>query len=315
MYEKIVTVTRKTALAHLLERWGSRGQARYAVERSGGDFDEYQREDDTYRRALAAHDRAIDRFGVKRQALDRTLVPTYLFSPHDVVVTIGQDGLVANVAKYVGAQPVIAVNPDPERIDGVLLPFTINQLPGTLARTLEGRARTRAVTLAEARLSDGQRLLAFNDLFVGARTHVSARYTLTLGARREPQSSSGVLVSTGAGSTGWLSSMFTMAAGLAAFAAGQDAAAIAASAAAPPKLSWDDRRLAYVVREPFLSKTSRATLIAGLLPAGAELEIESHMPHGGVIFSDGVEADALAFPSGERVRITAAAQHTQLVVA
>lgn len=306
VFEKLVTVTRKTALAQLLERWGSRGQARYAIERSGGDFGEYQREDDAYRRALAALDRILDRFRLKRQSLDRALVPTYLFAPHDLVIAIGQDGLVANVAKYVGAQPVIAINPDPERIDGVLLPFSITQVPVAIARTLDGRARTRAVTLAEARLSDGQRLLAFNDLFIGARSHVSARYTLALGETREQQSSSGVLVATGAGSTGWLSSMFTMAAGLAALSGG--------SVAPPPPLPWDDRRLAYVVREPFVSKTSRATLVAGLLPAGLELQLESHMPSGGVIFSDGVEADALTFASGERVRISAAAQHTHLVV-
>ena len=306
MFEKLVVVTRKTRLAHLLERWGSRGQARYALERSGGDFDDYQREDDTYRRAAAALDRSLERLGLKQQRLERALVPTYLFAPQDLIVTVGQDGLVANVAKYVGAQPVVAVNPDPARHDGVLLPWSVAQAPVAVARAVAGRARLQAVTLAEARLSDGQRLLAFNDLFIGARSHVSARYTLSVGDAREAQSSSGVLVSTGAGSTGWLSSMFTMAAGLAAFAGGTVGAA--------PKLGWDDPRLAYVVREPFVSKTSRATLVAGLLAEGSELVLESQMPAGGVIFSDGVEADALTFTSGAVVKVGAARQRTRLVV-
>ena len=52
-----------------------------------------------------------------------------------------------------------------------------------------------------ARLNDGQRLLAFNDFLIGHRTHVSARYRLTWHGRTETQSSSGILVSTGAGST------------------------------------------------------------------------------------------------------------------
>jgi hypothetical protein len=39
------------------------------------------------------------------------------------------------------------------------------------------------------------------------------------------------------------------------------------------------------------------------------------MPSGGVIFSDGIEADALAFDSGALATISAAAQRTQLVVA
>jgi hypothetical protein len=142
-----------------------------------------------------------------------------------------------------------------------------------VTRVLTGKARTRGVTLAEARLGDGQRLLGMNDLFIGARSHVSARYALEVGDRREVQSSSGVLVATGAGSTGWLSSMFAMASGLAAFTGG--------SVGAAPRLGWDDPRLAYVVREPFASKSSQATIVAGLLAAGASLTIESHMPDGG----------------------------------
>ncbi len=307
MFDKLVLVTRKTRLAQLLERWGSRGQARYAIERQGGDFADYQREDDAYRRALATVDRTLDGLGLKQQRLDREVVPTYLFAPSDLVMTVGQDGLVANVAKYVGAQPVVAVNPDPARFDGVLLPFAAHQARGAVARVLDGRARSRAVTLAEARLGDGQRLLAFNDLFVGARSHVSARYAIAVDGPPEVQSSSGVLIATGAGSTGWLSSMFAMARGLAAFAGG--------SVGAAPTLAWDDPRLAYVVREPFASRSTAATVVAGLLGPGATLTIESHMPDGGVIFSDGVERDALAFPSGARVTIGAAAQRTHLVVA
>jgi hypothetical protein len=165
----------------------------------------------------------------------------------------------------------------------------------------------QAITLAEARLSDGQRLLGFNDLFIGARSHVSARYRLEAGGKREAQSSSGVLVSTGAGSTGWLSSVFNMAAGLAAFTGG--------TAGAPPRLTWEDPRLVYVVREPYASRHSQATMVAGVLQAGQRLTVESLMPSGGVIFSDGVEADALAFNSGVVATIGAAAQRTRLVVA
>ena len=227
----------------------------------------------------------------------------------DVVVTIGQDGLVANVAKYVGAQPLVPVNPDPERFDGQLLPFGVAQARAAVARVLDGTARRRPVTLAEVRLDDGQRLLAFNDLFIGARSHVSARYAIGTGgdAALEAQSSSGVIVSTGAGSTGWLSSVFNMAAAVAAFTGG--------TAGTPPTLAWDDPRLVYVVREPFVSKHSRAGVVAGLIAPGASLTIRSQMPTDGVIFSDGVEADALAFGSGAVAHIGAAAQRTQLVVA
>jgi NAD kinase len=304
MLEKIVIVTRKTRLEGLIERFNSRAQAKFYLEHSGGDFADYEREDATYRRAVETVRRTLD-LGLKVQAVDRSLVPTMMFTEHDLIVAVGQDGLVANAAKYVGAQPIVAVNPDPERFDGVLLRYAPAQARAAAVSVLEGRARMREVTLAEAALEDGQRLLAFNDLFIGARTHVSARYRIGFGGAAEPHSSSGVLVSTGAGSTGWLSSVFAMSGAVARFGGGQAGRAFL--------LEWEDPRLVFVVREPYVSRHSRAGIVAGMIEPRGELVIESQMPSGGVIFSDGVEADALEFNSGARARIRAAAQKTHLV--
>ncbi|HUQ02905.1 MAG TPA: hypothetical protein VM261_10440 [Kofleriaceae bacterium] len=311
-YDKVVLVTRKTRLQQLVERFNSKGQARFYIEHAGGDFADYAAEDEAYARSLDGLHRALD-LGLRVQTLERAIVPTFLFAPSDLVVTVGQDGLVANVAKYAGAQPIVAVNPDPARFDGVLLPFRTDGARAAVARVLDGKARTRDVTLAEARLADGQRLLGFNDLFIGAKSHVSARYSLRLGRndgsagdQPEEQSSSGVLVSTGAGSTGWLSSVFNMAAAVAAFTGG--------TAGTPPALAWEDPRLCYIVREPFASRQSGIRLAAGVIAPGESLTLESHMPQGGVIFSDGVQADALAFDSGATATIAAAAQRTRLVV-
>jgi len=305
MFEKIVLVTRKTRLEGLLERFGTRGQAKFYLEHSGGDFAEYEREDAAYRRSLETIRRGIE-LGLKIQVLERFLVPTYLFTEGDIVVTAGQDGVVANTAKYVGGQPIVAANPDPERFDGILLPFKPEEVRGAVTRLLEGKARTSEVTLAAVSLNDGQRLLAFNDFYLGSRTHVSSRYQIAYRKAVEPHSSSGVIVSTGAGSTGWLSSVFNMAAGVASFTGGRPGTAL--------RLAWKDPRMAFVVREPFASRHSRIGIVAGLLEPGEELRIESRMPSGGVVFSDGIESDALDFNSGAVAKIAAASQRARLVV-
>ena len=159
----------------------------------------------------------------------------------------------------------------------------------------------RDVSLARATLHDGQTLLAFNDFFLGAKSHVSARYQLRVGHRSEEQSSSGILVSTGAGSTGWMSSVFNMAHGVAGFVGTQMSQRIR-------KMKWEDRSLLWAVREPFISQTSRAGLVMGSITEGEELVVESLMPSGGVIFSDGVESDFLEFNGGTIARLTVAAQ-------
>lgn len=305
MFKKIVIVTRRTRLQELVERFNTHSQAKFYIEHSGGDFADYEREDDAYQTALDLVRRSLD-FELPHQVVDRALVPTYKFQKDDVVVTLGQDGLVANTAKYAGAQPIVAVNPEPSRFDGILLPFLPDQARTAVGQVLDAKAAFREVTLADATLNDGQRLLAFNDLFLGARSHVSALYRIVSGKRSETQSSSGVLVSTGAGSTGWISSVFNMASGVTSFCGGRPVTGI--------RMPWEDRRLLYVVREPFISRHSQAGIVAGMLEAGEELVLESLMPSGGAIFSDGMEADFLQFNSGAIVRVRAAEQRAHLVV-
>ena len=305
MFKKLVIVIRKTRLQELIERFNTRSQAKFYIEHAGGDFSDYEREDNAYRRALSLLRVDLD-FGLPQQLLDRALLPTFEFRDEDVIVALGQDGLVANTAKYAGCQPIVAVNPEPTRFDGILLPFRASEAKTAVAKVIDGRAAIREITLAEVQLNDGQRLLAFNDLFIGAHSHISAQYRIEHKKRSEIQSSSGVLVSTGAGSSGWMSSVFNMAAGVARFCGGTLGGAV--------RLPWEDRHLLYVVREPFVSRHSQASIVAGMLEQGEELILESFMPTAGVIFSDGIESDFLQFNSGSVARLHAAAQKARLVI-
>ena len=304
---KIVLVTRKTRLEDLVERFNTREQARFYIEHSGGDFSFYVQEHDTYIAGLQELRQGLQTLG-KLQVIERAFLPNYLFAPQDVVVTIGIDGLVVNTAKYLDGQALVAVNPDPDHIDGVLLPFTVKQALPAVRKVLMGQAQVRLVRMAETRLNDGQRLLAFNDLFIGVRTHVSARYAIRYSGRQERHSSSGIIVSTGVGSTGWLSSLFNMAEGMNA-QFGQETVVLER-----PRLTWDTQQLVFVVREPFVSKTSQAGIICGVVDADRPLVIESHIPSGGVIFSDGVEADFLEFNAGAMAEIRLAERPARLVI-
>jgi NAD kinase len=303
-FEKIVLVTRKTRLQELIERFNTEAQARFYIEHAGGDFSSYVDEHETYQRALDSARRSID-VGLKLQILERGFLPTYLFAHTDIIVTLGQDGLVANTAKYVHGQPILAVNPDPKRFDGILLPVSVTQLHRVLELALARKTKVHSITMAQATLKDGQRLLAFNDLFIGARSHISARYRIRYKEKSEDQSSSGIIVSTGAGSSGWISSVFNEVSAVCSFLGGKPTS--------PIQLNWEDQQLLFVVREPFLSRQSQAGIAAGMLSSSASLNIESQMPASGIIFSDGVEADGLDFNSGAIVTIGLASERANLV--
>ena len=306
MFEKVFIVTRKTRLTELIERFNTVSQARFYIEHAGGDFHEYEDEDAVYRKSVEITRRSLPS-EMRIQLLDRGLAPTVLFSERDLIITLGQDGVVANTAKYVKGQPIIAVNPDPKRFDGILMPFLPAQVGEAVMAVLNGKASMREVTMAEARLQDGQRILAFNDLFIGASNHVSARYTITFHDKKEQQSSSGILVSTGAGSTGWISSVFNMTRGISGAMGGEAPQGI--------HMDWEDPRLFFVTREPFVSKHSSAGLVAGWIDAGQQLRIESTMPSGGCVFSDGIQADSVEFNAGAILHVQRAEEKARLVSA
>ncbi|MDR1349613.1 MAG: hypothetical protein LBJ59_02310, partial [Zoogloeaceae bacterium] len=223
--------------------------------------------------------------------------------------------------------------------------------------------------------------LAVNDFFIGQRTHISARYILKHEGLKEPQSSSGVIVSTGLGSTGWMKSIiagasrisssvighpygaaqeserlmeadeaesvqdsitmpdYSMAAAapvaLAADFAAEEAAfkeppasfaRYVRKAVAPRKKSygpselsrvigkWGSDELIFAVREPFPSKATGSNLVFGKITHDTPLRIESLMGENGVIFSDGMESDFLAFNSGTEAVITLSEKRGHIVV-
>jgi len=207
--DKIVLVTRKTRLEELVERFNTRGQAKFYLNQNNGDgaFGYYEREHAVYyaaRSSLHEHLLTVAARGhtLKVQTIERDLLSTFTFGAHDIVVIIGADGLVVNTAKYLSGQPIIAVNPDPSAIDGLLLPFDIGTALAGLQAVMTGRYHAKTIRMAEVRLNTGERQVAFNDIFVGVRGHVSARYQLTFAGQTERHSSSGIIVSTGVGRAG-----------------------------------------------------------------------------------------------------------------
>ena len=307
LFEKIVVVTRQTELDELVHRFNTPAQAKFYLEQGGHSFDRIQTAHDKYKNVVKSVVRSLAT-DQKHQVIDRGIVPQFTFASDDLVITIGQDGLVSNTAKYLNGQPIFAINPDPELYDGVLLPFGAGEFHPFLQAALHGEIDRSNVTLARASSSDGQQLLAFNDFFIGARSHVSARYEIEIAGQSETHSSSGIIVSTGAGSTGWLQSVYAGAAGV--------IRALGGEVVPPPnqgRLPWDSEQLVFSVREPFPSRVTQCSLVHGHLSVDAPLRLTSRMPANGVIFSDGVEADFLEFNSGASLTIAPADKKTVLL--
>ncbi len=269
------------------------------------DFSVYDSEDDEYNRVLEkVKKELVNDYRIKE--IYQENLPYNIFTEKDLVVVVGQDGLVANTAKYVGNLPILAINPLPEVFDGVLLPFDEFSFTQALQSLEEQRHDVEYITMAEVVLNDGQKLLAFNDFFVGISSHSSARYRLIFDGQQENQSSSGIIVSTGAGSTGWLSSLFNMASGIIRYIDGS-------TMLKRPEIDRTAEKLYFIVREPFISKHSHANIVMGEILPNKELIIESMMAENGMIFSDGIQSDFLSFNSGSMATFRIAQQKALLI--
>lgn len=301
-FEYAIIVKSKTRLETLIERFNTKAQAKFYIERMGGNFEEYEIEDDIFKNSLNSLQTQLSKV-IKNKIIDRQFVSSYIFSEKNLIIVIGQDGLVANTAKYSNNLPIVAVNPDTERYDGILLPFNTSNFIEGVENVIDSKYSSKVMRFAEAKLNDGQRLLAFNDLFIGAASHVSARYKITFKDKSEQQSSSGIIISTPAGSTGWLSSIFNMAYGV---------TNIFEKNLTPKQPKLRDNDLLFAVREPFKSIRTEVGMTVGVIRKNT-LTIESYMPNNGIIFSDGIEKDFLNFNSGSIATIGIAKETANLV--
>jgi NAD kinase len=290
---RVVVVSRPSEKDELLMRHGSLQQARFFLESRGRRLEEVLERHEVLQTALHAVATAIPekwrRARVARQELDR-----FLFEPEDVIVAVGQDGLVANVAKYLKGQPVIGVNPSTALNPGVLVRHAPQAAGDLLAMFARSQLKLEERTMVSARVSDGQTLVALNEIYVGHITHQSSKYQIAFGKKSERHSSSGLIVATGTGSTGWAKS-------------------ISQSRLNAPKLPDPlAPELAFLVREAWQSVATGSSLVNGIIHAGERLQIMSEMNEGGTVFGDGIEADRLELPYGQTVELAQAEQTMRL---
>lgn len=284
---RLVVVHRETQLAQLLAEHSTMGAVEFFLASRGQSVADLVAADDAQRRALELATRAVPAQW-RLAIVERNQLSRFLFEPDDLVAVIGQDGLVPNVSKYLDGQAVLGISP---QRPGPLCRHT----PHDLTRFLDGaRHRIEERAMVEATSDDGQRLRALNEVFVGDRGHQSARYEIHVGGEQETQSSSGLIVGTGTGSSGWLASLWLQ-------------TRPGFQLPAP-----DSAALAYFVREAWPSPSTGTQLVAGLIADDAAIELVTRSPL--VVFGDGIERDCLRLDWGQRLTIRRAPSSLRLLL-
>ncbi|WP_329587251.1 hypothetical protein OG195_06610 [Streptomyces sp. NBC_01362] len=294
---RAVLVHRTTEYEELLARHGTHGQAAFFLSSRGRSIDEVARRHRRTRQALADVAAAVP-LQWRQSRVERADLDRFLFGPEDVVVVVGQDGLVANAAKYLSGQPVVGIDTDPGRNPGVLVRHRPRDAAALLRAAVSSGGTADELTMVEAVSDDTQRLLALNEIYLGPPGHQTARYRLgpdAPDAPVEPQASSGVLVGTGTGATGWIRSLWQ-----------ERHSELRLPAPTDPRLLW-------FVREAWPSPATGTSQVAGELgrEEGLRLTVESDRL---VVFGDGMETDAMELTWGQTVRLGISAISLRLTV-
>ncbi|MFF8696560.1 hypothetical protein ACF08W_30535 [Streptomyces sp. NPDC015144] len=294
---RAVLVHRTTEYEELLARHGTHGQAAFFLTSRGRSIDEVALRHRRTRQALDDVAAAVP-LQWRRSRVERADLDRFLFGPEDVVVVVGQDGLVANTAKYLAGQPVVGIDTDPGRNPGVLVRHRPGDAAALLRAAVAPGGAAEELTMVEAVADDTQRLLALNEIYLGPPGHQTARYRIgpdASGAAAEAQASSGVLVGTGTGATGWLRSLWQ-----------ERRSGLRLPAPTDDRLLW-------FVREAWPSPATGTSLVAGELGRGQglRLTVESDRM---TVFGDGMETDALELAWGQTVRLGISATSLRLTV-
>lgn len=307
-HQRFILIARRPRAATIRDTYASARLAEFIMAEKGESYEQYAREEEKLKEAMLRIKSVVSDFGPVLE-IERQLLPATPLGRNDTLIAIGQDGLVANTLRYSGEIPIIGVNPDPESYEGILLPFSIQQAINYLTHRPE-RDICEEITLAEGVFSNGVKIKAANDIFIGKTDHSSSLYKIHHAGMEEHHSSSGIIVSTPMGASGWQRSIVE--GSLRIFSA------LAESSQKDVReishFPRSDSNLRFWVREPWPSLRSQSSLVTGEITRETALLVTSEMGEGGIVFADGMQADSYAFPAGESLKITPSDVKGRLVV-
>jgi len=179
----------------------------------------------------------------------------------DLIITLGGDGTFVKAANLIKNSLILGINSNPLSSEGALTSLSITDLE-QLKNIIHGKfqilERQRARITLNGKILDEQ---ATNEVYIGSISQFhSSRYKIKFKEKEEEQRSSGIIISTGTGSTAWFKS------------------------AGGKPFDSSEKKLAFLVREPYSGeRLFKSSLLSGEILSGEKIIIESLRDFGGVL--------------------------------
>ena len=210
----------------------------------------------------------------------------------DAVIVVGGDGTLLRASHFIERTPVLHVSAGRQKHEAFFARASPKDFARKIRLLLQGKYKITRLMRLEATLN-GRKLpyKALNELYIGSKEpfHV-ARYKLIIGKRGEEQKSSGVIISTPAGSYAW------------------------AKSAGGKLLPLTAKKIQYIVREPYFGRLTKPKLIKGVLGGNEKIVLVSKIweKHEGTVVIDSYQKK-FDFNKGDRLVVKASKQPLNLV--
>ncbi len=200
------------------------------------------------------------------------------------IISVGGDGTLLDTSHYCSDSPVLGVNSDPNNSIGALCSADADNFLSILEGIFKGEIMPLPVTRLSIRMDGKLKLYRpLNDvLFCHENPAAMSRYYLACNNKIESHRSSGIWISTGAGSTGGI------------YSSGANAFPI------------DENRAIFRVREPYWTDQKIPNLLDGELAKDEVLKITSNMSDG-KLFIDGPHK-SIRIPLGQSIELALSKQ-------
>ncbi len=233
---------------------------------------------DAHQRTLQVVERMLKSNGLRYRMIYRAMQHDY--APYDLVVSVGGDGTFLEAARGVTRQLLLGVNSDPSRSAGSFCRADAKSFEHILEAILDGGVKTqRLQRLRLMRNGETLRFSVLNDILVAHENPAAmSRYWIRVNGIQEEQRSSGLWVSTAAGSTAAMKS------------------------AGGRVLPRNSAAIQYMPRELYRPPEIRYRLTGGMVQGNQAITLRSLMRQG-LVFADG-EHFRVSFRYGDRLQIS-----------
>lgn len=231
----------------------------------------------THERTLEVVRETLERHHIEYTTCPRGELPDV--NAYDLAISVGGDGTVLNLSHHTLTTPILAINSDPESSVGYFCAGTAEDFNDLLLDALQQSLQPKHLERFCVNINDTiQTPPVLNDVLVcHANPAAVTSYILRIDDIEEAQRSSGIWISTPAGSTGAIRS----AGGLV--------------------LPLSSKNIQFLVREPYPPKTGAYRLLKGIRSKRTPIELISKT-YDGRIYLDGPH-NMYEFGIGDRLRI------------